>query len=358
MNPPGKGGPLQSRELSVNVRKQQARRERAEHFRPMYNIPRPEAEADSKTYVPSRMKAALAAEEALQKDQEGATGSRERGQVGGAGVLRTPEEEAAYRAKIGDLKARAGDGSGSAGRGGKGVPDDKKKEKKAARKEKAKAKRAKRKAKRAAKKEAKRLAGLPPDEDDDSEGSDEEEQEDEDDGDFSGKGDIHILAASNLPKVDRWGSIDPYLKVIYDEVVVGQSHVKWKSQRPRFDFHQKVDLESGGTDAELVIEVRRVGMCGVVRNQRKPHETFVYRRRDRSGIRITWVTTTSSVRWFWTRGRWRVSGELKCGGRCIVSTAVPVTYARVMVYARSSGTTRLNRSPTYSTHHIAHQSGA
>ena len=330
----------------------------------MYNIPRPEAEADSRTYVPSRMKAALAAEEALQKGQlEGAMGSRERGQVGGAGALRTPEEEAAYRARIGDLKARAGDGSGSAGRGGKGVLDDKKKEKKAARKEKAKAKRAKRKAKRAAKKEAKRLAGLPPDEDDvDSEGSDEEEQEDEDDGDFSGKGDIHILAASNLPKVDRWGSIDPYLKVIYDEVVVGQSHVKWKSQRPRFDFHQKVDLESGGTDAELVIEVRRVGMCGVVRNQRKPHETFVYRHRDRSGIRITLVTTISFRRWFWTRGRWRVSGELKCGGRCIVSIAVPETCARVMksygVCSQLYGTPRLNRSPTYSTHHIAHQSGA
>ena len=60
------------------------------------------------------------------------------------------------------------------------------------------------------------MAGLPPDEDDDSEGSEEDELEEEDDGDFSGKGDIHILAASNLPKVDRWGSIDPYLKVRSD----------------------------------------------------------------------------------------------------------------------------------------------
>ena len=55
---------MQSKELAVNARKQQARRQRtaaADNFHleveaARYNIPRPAVEADSKTYVPSRVK--------------------------------------------------------------------------------------------------------------------------------------------------------------------------------------------------------------------------------------------------------------------------------------------------------------
>ena len=43
----------------------------------------------------------------------------------------------------------------------------------------------------------------------------------------------------------RFGSIDPYVKVLWDEAEIGESDVKWKSQRPRFDYHVQGGLVSG-----------------------------------------------------------------------------------------------------------------
>ena len=56
-------------------------------------------------------------------------------------------------------------------------------------------------------------------------------------------------------QVDRFGSIDPYVKATWDDSELGQSDVKWKSQRPRFDYHIQINFETSSEDAELVLEV-------------------------------------------------------------------------------------------------------
>ena len=56
-------------------------------------------------------------------------------------------------------------------------------------------------------------------------------------------------------QVDRFGSIDPYIKATWDDSELGQSDVKWKSQRPRFDYHIQINFETSSEDAELVLEV-------------------------------------------------------------------------------------------------------
>ena len=56
-------------------------------------------------------------------------------------------------------------------------------------------------------------------------------------------------------QVDRFGSIDPYVKATWDDSELGQSDVKRKSQRPRFDYHVQINFETSSDDAELVLEV-------------------------------------------------------------------------------------------------------
>ena len=45
------------------------------------------------------------------------------------------------------------------------------------------------------------------------------------------------------------------VKVTWDDSEIGESDVKWKSQRPRFDYHVQVDFETAGDDAELLLEI-------------------------------------------------------------------------------------------------------
>ena len=40
-----------------------------------------------------------------------------------------------------------------------------------------------------------------------------------------------------------------------DDTDIGQTQVKYKSQRPRFDYHTKIDFDLSTEDAELTIEV-------------------------------------------------------------------------------------------------------
>mmetsp|Transcript_30560 Transcript_30560/g.39387 ORF Transcript_30560/g.39387 Transcript_30560/m.39387 type:complete len:496 (+) Transcript_30560:59-1546(+) len=98
-------------------------------------------------------------------------------------------------------------------------------------------------------------------------------------GDFVG--DVCVVCAFGLPKVDYWGSCDSYVKPWWDgkgerELLNG---IKWdlkknrgrgaevpihidgkdlavrNSQTPRFDFHFQVDFRKADPDAELVIEL-------------------------------------------------------------------------------------------------------
>ena len=64
-----------------------------------------------------------------------------------------------------------------------------------------------------------------------------------------------LLQGSGLPKVDRFGSIDPYVRVTWDGVDLGKSVTKYKSQRPRFDYHVQIDFSTASEDAELLIEL-------------------------------------------------------------------------------------------------------
>ena len=59
-------------------------------------------------------------------------------------------------------------------------------------------------------------------------------------------GDIKIICASGLPKVDFWGAgIDPYVRIHWCGEEISRTAVKKGSLRPRFDHHVKIDFEKG-----------------------------------------------------------------------------------------------------------------
>ena len=58
-------------------------------------------------------------------------------------------------------------------------------------------------------------------------------------------GDIKIMCASQLPKVDGFlggGSIDPYVRLLINDEEFMRTEHKVRSQRPRFDHHVKIDF--------------------------------------------------------------------------------------------------------------------
>jgi len=74
-------------------------------------------------------------------------------------------------------------------------------------------------------------------------------------------GDVKILCASGLPKVDYWGKIDPYVVAIWNGEEIERTEVRKQSFRPRFDHHIKIPFHRNGEnpapppDAELVLQV-------------------------------------------------------------------------------------------------------
>ena len=67
------------------------------------------------------------------------------------------------------------------------------------------------------------------------------------------------MCCSNLPKVDGFfsgGSIDPYVRILFDGAEIDRTEHKMRQQRPRFDHHTKINFEGSedsGTPSEDAI---------------------------------------------------------------------------------------------------------
>ena len=56
-------------------------------------------------------------------------------------------------------------------------------------------------------------------------------------------------------EVDNFGIIDPYAKGTWDGEDLGESEYREKTQRPRWDWHIKLDFVNSSEFAELVIDI-------------------------------------------------------------------------------------------------------
>lgn len=117
------------------------------------------------------------------------------------------------------------------------------------------------------------------DSDDDADHAEEAAMEKAEAGDFVG--DVCVVCAFGLPKVDYWGSCDSYVKPVWNGSgeKVTLNGIKWdlkknrgrgaevsihidgkelavrNSQTPRFDFHFQIDFRKADPDAELEIQL-------------------------------------------------------------------------------------------------------
>ena len=247
--------------------------------RRIFSVPRKKGEDYMETYVPSRMSKPTDDGTETGSESDGSTASNVSGRSSrstvrqAAAVSYRPDDAAAGPAKIhGGMTGGSnlgGDLLGELNAADRAIAMEKRRaqieEARVAKKEKAKQrkertkqkyrdKKVKRKQRRIEKATAKEEA-IAAREAAAAEEEDDEEEEEAQAWEDNPKGDIHIIAGSGLPKVDRFGSIDPYVKVTWDGYEIGKSDTKYKNQRPRFDYHVQVDFATASEDAELLIEL-------------------------------------------------------------------------------------------------------